>query len=349
MPQFRRFGRRRHAGRGLLAATFMLVLATLIPTSQVAAQTASNTASAQAAWGYRGVQVFGDSLSDTGNDLILTTTMFVVPAIPPSRSPHRSYYDGRFSNGPVAIEMLWRQLSGDARARVMPSLNLLSFSSRRAVSYAFGGSGSGGMTQIPNAFPVPGLQVQVQVYGASLFGFGADRLALHVVWTGANDYLLYGATNPATVVGNIETGLRHLYTFGARHFLVPNLPDLGTTPLAQAQGAAAALSQLTVGHNAALASMVARLQARYRDARFTLVDLHTFLNQLAAQQQIQLSPPALEILAPGTSACLLDNPRNCRDVPLNAALPPLAYWDVIHPTTAVHGLMAQEMLRQLAQ
>ena len=64
---------------------------------------------------YDNLYVFGDSLSDTGNDIILTKAQRISPAIPPSESPHRTYYKGRFSNGPVAVEYLWQSMQGEAR------------------------------------------------------------------------------------------------------------------------------------------------------------------------------------------------------------------------------------------
>ena len=298
----------------------------------------------------RALYVFGDSLSDTGNDHILTTVVRAVPSIPPSKSPWRSYYDGRFSNGPVAMEWVWRGLTRDASARLVPSLGQSWIDPSPGVSYAFGGSASGYMTTVPGStLTVPGLQVQVQVYAGSLWGRRPDKSAVHAVWTGANDYLFYGATDPAAVVRNIERGLRQLYVLGARSFLVPNLPDLGTTPIAQAQQAGPALTKLTIGHNAALAATLARLQREFRNATIIPVDMYSALNRLAAQGTIQLMPPALEVLAPGTSDCLLRDPRTCTDVNLGASLPPLAYWDFVHPTALVHELMGRIMLERMRQ
>src|ERR1700682_2529932 len=59
--------------------------------------------------------VFGDSLSDTGNDFIATKFQLGLdPAIPPSESPHATYFQGRFSNGPVAFEYVWCALMQQA-------------------------------------------------------------------------------------------------------------------------------------------------------------------------------------------------------------------------------------------
>ena len=63
---------------------------------------------------YEAFYVFGDSLSDTGNDLFLMKLQKLDPPLPPSESPHKTYYQGRFSNGPVAAEYLWGQLRNNA-------------------------------------------------------------------------------------------------------------------------------------------------------------------------------------------------------------------------------------------
>lgn len=59
------------------------------------------------------------------------------------------------------------------------------------------------------------------------------------------------------------------------------------------------------------------------------------------------SPPALELLAPGASACLLTKPAACPDVDLDAPLPPLLFWDALHPTTRAHELIAAAMYTRL--
>ncbi len=40
---------------------------------------------------YPGLYVFGDSLSDNGNDFLPTSAQKLVPAIPPSVAPHATY------------------------------------------------------------------------------------------------------------------------------------------------------------------------------------------------------------------------------------------------------------------
>src|SRR4029450_3533278 len=66
--------------------------------------------------------VFGDSISDTGNDFILSSALGAKPALPPSVSPNRTSFNGRFSNGPVAVEYLWGLLNSGALSLITPVL-----------------------------------------------------------------------------------------------------------------------------------------------------------------------------------------------------------------------------------
>ncbi len=56
----------------------------------------------------------------------------------------------------------------------------------------------------------------------------ADPGALYFVWGGGNDYLT--KDSPVEAAQNIGGYVSTLAAAGARHFLVPNLPDLTLTP-----------------------------------------------------------------------------------------------------------------------
>lgn len=75
---------------------------------------------------YQELYVFGDSLSDAGN-------------------PNASYWQGRYANGPFAAEYLWDLMSRKNGSELTPSLVLDSRVKKSGVSFAFGGSTSGGM------------------------------------------------------------------------------------------------------------------------------------------------------------------------------------------------------------
>lgn len=143
------------------------------------------------------VNVFGDSLSDSGSLAILADGAFCPP--PP--------YDGcRLSNGPVWAEVFAEGLGLSADTAYGGGTN-----------YAIGGQRTDDVldTQIP----------------AFLFnnGFVADSDALYVVWAGGNDFLQNdppGTFNPETSVENVINSILGLSAAGAMDFLIPNLAVL---------------------------------------------------------------------------------------------------------------------------
>jgi phospholipase/lecithinase/hemolysin len=140
---------------------------------------------------YESFFVFGDSLADNGNDFLVTYLMAAQPAIPPSVSPHRTYFDGRFSNGYVAFEYLWQMLGGGAPGTpdgLKPFLSSPLARPEGAVDFAFGGTGTPYLDRTPGGLFVPGLRGQVELFGAALRGKKAPRRALYAIVTGANDY-----------------------------------------------------------------------------------------------------------------------------------------------------------------
>jgi PhoPQ-activated pathogenicity-related protein len=169
---------------------------------------------------YSQIIAFGDSLSDTGNDSILSN----------ETSPPPPYYDGRFSNGPNWIDQ-FASLLGVADPQ--PSLS-------GGTDYAYGGATAGSTYQ-----GVPDLGEQVQTYLQN--SPQADSKALFTVLAGANDFF-YGQTNPLLVANSVDAALTSLINAGAEHILVSNLPPQGATPLFLAEGPAvsAAIDALDV-------------------------------------------------------------------------------------------------------
>jgi phospholipase/lecithinase/hemolysin len=299
---------------------------------------------------YEAFYVFGDSLSDTGNDLFLTKLQKLDPPLPPSESPHKTYYQGRFSNGPVAAEYLWRQLRQDAA--LVPFLSNPSMALTGGISFAFGGSTSGYLNQMPGGLFVPGVLGQIELYRKALKG-KQPKTKLYVVWTGANDYLMGRTEQPGEVIINIVKAIQTLYSLGARDFLIPNLPDLGLTPMVQmTEGGPAQFLALTQTHNALLAEALNQLRPRLRGIQIFHVDLFTLSqNLLSDTQKVTIAPPALEFLVPGIGAseCFVVDPSTCPDVDFNAeAKPPhFAFWDMMHPTTFIHKLYGEAMRESL--
>jgi phospholipase/lecithinase/hemolysin len=297
---------------------------------------------------------FGDSLVDNGNDFILTQRVGLQPAIPPSTSPHRAYFDGRFSNGPVAFEYLWQLLSGATPGTadgLMPLLQDPIIQRHRAIDFAFGGTGTGQIDPTPGGFFAPGLRGQVDLYRALLGRRRAPADAVFAIFAGAGDYLRTTPLAPAQSVANIVASVQMLYAVGARTVIVLNLPDLGTIPMFAGQPQSAPLSQLTAAHNAALAAALSDLQTSLPDLRLVAIDVNAVLEQVPPT--INTTLPALDALVPAapgqppTSMCLFLAPATCPDVPTFDVGDQFLFWDAEHPTTAVHQLLAQYIAGQL--
>jgi len=161
---------------------------------------------------YDAIYVFGDSYCDVGN--IFIATGGVEPASPP-------YYDGRFSNGPIWIE----HVAGGMHLPMLPAL-------AGGTDYAFGGA----FATAPQG-SIPSVPQQVELY-LSEHGGKADPKALYIIGGGGNDILdaTGGSADAlgfkiATALAGSELLLRQA---GAKHFLIPNLFNVGLIPAGQA-------------------------------------------------------------------------------------------------------------------
>lgn len=241
--------------------------------------------------------VFGDSLSDTGNLFELTNEQ--IPSSPP-------YFNGRFSNGPIWVEYL----AEDLNVSVNPQTN-----------FAYGGATTG-ETNV-TVSQAPGLLDQIDSFTkppASL-----DPNALYIVWAGPNDYLNAGVTDPSQSVANLSTAIASLANDGAKNFLVPNLPDLGSLPRTRNTQVSDSLNRLTQLHNAGLAGTLNSLENTLpRDVNLTSFDVNAIFDRV-------LNDPASLGFTNVTEPCLNSQTGVACDNPSE-----YAFWDDIHPTTASH-------------
>jgi phospholipase/lecithinase/hemolysin len=238
--------------------------------------------------------VYGDSLSDNGN-------LYSLIGYPPP-----PYYQGRFSNGPVAAEQLATGLG----------VPLYDF----AVGGATSGVGNyvdGGTQTSLGAFGLPGMKAEL-AESAPLLASPLTPSSLFLVWGGANDFLTGGS--PTVAAANVDGIVAALESDGAQHILVPGLPNLGLTPDYAGDPAATAYT------NAFNTALVAGLPmgAIY----FNTSDL---LNQVEAD-------PAAFGLTNTTAPCF-NGTTVCADP--NQYL----FWDGFHPTTAVDTIVADDFLK----
>jgi outer membrane lipase/esterase len=147
---------------------------------------------------------------------------------------------GRFSNGQVWVEHLADRLGLPLRPARLGGTN-----------HAVGGARAGG-----------GGLFDLDAQAAFYFARNRARAdALYVVYAGGND--LRAAAEPAGAAAGIVKVVERLAAGGARHFLVPNLGDLGLAPEYRLRADAAAEARVrTLAFNAALAEALDRLERR---------------------------------------------------------------------------------------
>jgi phospholipase/lecithinase/hemolysin len=264
--------------------------------------------------------VFGDSLSDIGN--IDDATLGAVPG--------RSYFDGRFSNGPAWVERLASNLG------VGPMLP----SRVGGTNYAYGGAQTTGANGIGGLF-IRDLDEQLADYNATQV---VDPTALYVVWAGAND-LFDGQTDVSAPIGRVVSSLESLAARGARQFLVPNLPILGKIPeYNRDANASAAFDLLSHQYNALFENAIEGLAARTLNATFYRLDVGELFSGAiaspAAYGLTNVTDPAAPGLDPGAvfyrESRIVANPEQ------------YLFWDTIHPTAAVHSILGDVASRLVA-
>lgn len=298
--------------------------------------------------------VFGDSLADNGNVLIQTTAMQMDPPVPPSATPHRTYFEGRFSNGYIGFEYLWQRLAGHQPGSPLGLKPILAVPNNQkpcAAVLAFGGTGTPYLDQTPGGFWALGLKGQIELFRLSLRGKKPSTRSLYAIATGANDYRVDPFNvpmSPVEVVQNIEDGIIRLYGLGARDVAVVNLPDLGLIPGNGGDPNATAISQ---AHNALLDAAVTSLRARYPSLHLIQVKLDPLFNDL--RTRMEAVAPALAVFAPttpGLVACLFTGPASCTDAPASLfnTFFGFVFWDVVHPTTEAHKYLGDYIYDQLA-
>ena len=275
--------------------------------------------------GYTDFVVFGDSLSDTGNFFNLTGL------------PGSPYANGRFTNGQNFVDVLAANLSLSSLA-----------SSSGGLNYAVGGARTSS-----NSFfdtdPATGAALSLHGQVSSYLGSHASdakSTTLYSVFIGANDvvqamgqaapYLLAGdfATANSVASGIISAAvasetaeIKSLIGAGAQTILIPNLPDLGLTPRANALGLGGFAQQLSLSFNQGLHNS---LQS-FNGSGVSLVEFDVY----GLFNQVVTNPATFgftEVAAPCLStAGVCANPGKT------------FFWDDLHPTAAAHRILGDQM------
>lgn len=271
------------------------------------------------AWAYNGLFVFGDSLSDGGNNAALFGTdpgqvidgNTYVPTLP--------YGSGTYSNGPTWVDGLAAALGVSAGPSLLGGSN-----------YAFGGAQT-----LDESGGVPSLVSQLAMYLGSTGGV-ADPDSLYVLAGGGNNARAaleaIGFDGAPLVRTTLATAFSYardvgfmvdtLQAAGATSIIVWNTPNIGLTPAVSSLGAPGSfLGQLVSG------VMNRALQRRLADEEgVQIVDIFGLVGGVVAD-------PAGYGLLNVTDAC---------GAPSNGCDPATAlFWDGIHPTSSGHQILAQ--------
>ena len=288
---------------------------------------------------YNELFVFGDSLSDPGNAYYLTGNNAALWA----STGHPLDAQGHFSNGPTAAEYLANALG------INPTKGwAVGGGNNFAVGGALTGAGNilGGLvaplsntgvaSQVAKFTPGPGFNASTTLFmvqgGGNDFLQTFDYMAAHPGLSAAGTTaLINNLINTAS--SNMADNIYQLGLKGATNILWTDMPDLGLIPETALKGPSFQFlaSQLSAAFNAALAAKIAVADASLDAIMGYNVNVFGF-SESAFLQAAAASQP-LNLLAP------------CVTVP--GALPSctgMFFYDSVHPTTATHALLAQQLL-----
>lgn len=254
--------------------------------------------------------VFGDSLSDTGLvwQRLQTQAGLNLPVSPP-------YAQGRFSNGPVAVEYMAQSLGATLD------------------NHAWGGATTGEDNVLDQAaLAHTGVTAQIAQYLQGRQGQPLDESAVYMLWAGAND-LIY-TPDEATAVqagAQLMQGVEALYQAGARRFFLPSIPDLSWLPLLGGPENALPYHAISVRFNQVLEEGLGGMRAAHADAVWASFDTPALIGSLASQSGLDVQAP-----------CVKSFPGVFTKVQAVCSTPEAhMFWDSSHFTTGIHAQLGQ--------
>jgi thermolabile hemolysin len=257
------------------------------------------------------IVVFGDSLSDNGN--LFNSTEWILPVA-------SDYAHGHFTNGQVWAEYLGEKLNlpvydwAVGKAVILPD-GIIRLSEQVNSWNAY-------RTHDKNYHP---------------------KNTLFTIWIGANDMLNSNKKPVSSMIQQEMLMIRRLIKNEAKNIIIINLPDMTLTPYYQFRSDRAIVSARIKQFNVELKIAVVALQAEYGLA----VNLHVF--DVASLYENLFKNPIKYGFINSAESCLkistmtvpyVESVRtrsDCRDP--NTFLS----WDLIHPTTQVHKLLAEKI------
>ena len=291
---------------------------------------------ARAQTNFSQIIVFGDSLSDTGNDADVSDAKYHV-RVPGSTV---NYTDGRFTSGKDTdpASSLHGGIWHEQLAKLFLNLPAATASLDGGLDYAYGGATTDNGTSVLNF--TTGIGITVNNIGQQVSDYLAanktDASALYIVWGGANDIFVSDTSAAALLATGKAAAKREvalitrLAQAGAVTFLVPNLPPIGNTP--RYNGSMGDIA----AYNAACQAFSAKLDTKLAAAKTALaaqglnvtiyrLDVYGLFERLLANQQ-------------GYNFYNITQSAQGESVKADNYL----FWDDVHPTASGHYQLAVE-------
>lgn len=299
--------------------------------------------------------VFGDSLADDGGTFGTFPLAPLFGAAPFPVSP--PYDDGRYSNGPLWTEYLAEGLGVES----------IGGSRETDRNFAIAGATSGLVDDPTNPLQTLGnFQGQIGLFEENFGRFATNDLA--AVFFGPNDIapilrqVGQGAMTLeeglSDIAANIINGLDRLSGSGAERFLVLGLPDLALVPELNRDPEAlmrefgidlAGLTEITRSLNGLLESALRDFQGE-TGLQVTFFDSFSLFEEIVADPAafgIENVTEEILLTSSGSSAPIFNPAIDGQDPAVADAT--LFFDQEFHPTTAVHEILANRILDQLAE
>lgn len=299
---------------GLLISSFALTAAGSVSAKEVSEK------------GISKIVAFGDSFSDNGSAYAISKEILALPEVPEDAylKPGEVYWEGRYSNGKTAIEVLAEKMD------------------KPLTNYATGGATSGyaNYSDWMDTIAYSGVLGQIEKYEAALNGEKIDPTVLHFIMVGGNDYFKFldfgldGTVEGVAdqVVKNIEIAVRKLASLGAKKFFVPNSMALKLAPFEITMGRTELAEAFTKRMNEKLPAVLERAERELN------IDITTF-NVEASAMKIAANPQKYGI--------------KYMDIPCQPTYPEVLpakpnqdeyfFFDEWHTTSVVHNALGEDM------
>lgn len=263
------------------------------------------------------IVAFGDSLSDTHN--LYNATQWQLPN-------KNSWFLGRFSNGPVWIEYISKNLN-------IPYYN-----------WSVGGATAGN-----KKIATSNLTKQIDSFSQYMLTKKdyTPQKTLFTIWIGGNDFIDILPIENAII--GINYTITELIDLGGRNILILNMPDITTAPIFKTRKDASSAKDKINKFNNILAQEIAKFKLQTPELNIKLFDTYTEFDNIKNSPEkfgiSNINDSCLDLKSNSTLNHLTIQNIHPECTNQNAFI----FWDSLHPTTAVHRILATKITELLAK